>query len=62
MFTTVIPGAQLFSIASRAATPPRLAPYPMLVGTAIIGQLTSPPITEGRAPSIPATATIALEF
>ena len=62
MFTTVIPGEQLFNIASRAAMPPKLAPYPMLVGTAIMGQLTKPPMTEGYAPSIPATATIALDF
>ena len=45
MFTTVMPGEQLFNIARRAAIPPKLAPYPMLVGTAIMGQLTKPPMT-----------------
>ena len=51
--------AQLLSIPSSAASPPKLAPYPMLVGTAITGQSTSPPTTLGSAPSIPATTTIA---
>ena len=32
-------------------------PIPMLVGTAITGQATSPPITLGSAPSIPAQTT-----
>ena len=35
MFTTVTPAAQLLSIASSAAIPPKLAPYPTDVGTAI---------------------------
>src|SRR5271157_3996399 len=34
---------------------PKLAPYPILVGTAITGLLISPAITLGKAPSIPAT-------
>src|SRR5260221_317085 len=58
MFTTVTWDAQLFSIPRRAAPPPKLAPYPMLVGTAITGTPTSPPTTLGSAPSIPATQTI----
>ena len=37
MFTTDTPLAQLFSIPSRAASPWKLAPYPMLVGTATTG-------------------------
>src|SRR5204862_5007137 len=60
MFTTVIPDAQEFSIPSSAAIPPKDAPYPTLVGTAMTGRSTSPPITLGSAPSMPATATIAL--
>lgn len=38
-------------MASSAATPPKLAPYPTLVGTAMTGQLTRPPTTLARAPS-----------
>src|SRR6186713_2318834 len=55
MLTTVTPEAQLLSAASNAATPPKLAPYPTLVGTAMTGVDTSPPTTDGSAPSIPAT-------
>src|SRR5439155_458771 len=58
MFTTVIPDAQEFSIPSSAAIPPKDAPYPTLVGTAMTGTDTSPPTTLGRAPSIPATTMI----
>src|SRR5262249_53534462 len=54
MLTTVTPDAQEFSIAKSAAMPPKLAPYPMLVGTAITGFCTSPPTTLGSAPSMPA--------
>ena len=36
MLTTEIPLAQLFSMASKAAIPPKLAPYPTLVGTATL--------------------------
>src|ERR1035437_3340374 len=54
ILTTVIPGAQELSIASRAARPLKLTPYPMLVGTATIGRSTSPPTTDGKAPSMPA--------
>src|SRR5665811_220243 len=42
ILTTVTPAAQLFSIESRAASPPKFAPYPTLVGTAITGIATSP--------------------
>src|SRR5919202_6746917 len=55
MFTTVTPEAQEFSIPSKAASPPKEAPYPTLVGTAMTGVPTKPPTTLGRAPSIPAT-------
>src|SRR5215217_1797869 len=58
MLTTVTPEAQLFSAASKAATPPKLAPYPTLVGTAMTGTRTRPPTTDGSAPSIPATTMI----
>src|SRR3954451_15578931 len=57
MFTTLTPGAQEFSIPSRAASPPKEAPYPTLVGTATSGMPTRPPTTLGSAPSIPATTT-----
>jgi len=40
---------------SKAAKPPKLAPYPLLVGTATTGQSTNPPTTLGNTPSIPAT-------
>src|SRR5438874_879475 len=60
MLTTDTPGAQELSIARRAAMPPKDAPYPTLVGTAITGRSTRPPITLGSAPSMPATATITL--
>ena len=43
MLTTVTLEAQLFSIPKSAAIPPKLAPYPMLVGTAITGAETNPP-------------------
>ena len=55
-----MPEAQLLSMVSRAATPWKLVPYPTLVGTAMTGQLTSPPTTLARAPSMPATTTITL--
>ena len=42
MFTTDTPAAQLFSIPSSAARPPKLAPYPTLVGTAMTGTLHEP--------------------
>ena len=42
----------------QADTPPKDAPYPMLVGTAITGQSARPPMTLARAPSIPAMAII----
>ena len=35
--------------------PPKLAPYPTLVGTAMTGALTRPPMTLASAPSMPAT-------
>src|SRR5690606_38866524 len=55
MLHTKTPGAQLLSIVRSAAMPPKLAPYPTEVGTAITVAATSPPTTEGSAPSIPAT-------
>ena len=54
IFTTVTFDAQEFNIPSNAATPPKDAPYPMLVGTATTGTPTRPPTTDGNAPSIPA--------
>ena len=58
IFTTLTPLAQEFSMESRADTPPKDAPYPMLVGTAITGQSARPPMTLARAPYIPAMAII----
>src|ERR1700675_2994336 len=55
MFTTLTFEAQLFSIPNSAVSPPKLDPYPVLVGTAITGTPTSPATTLGSAPSIPAT-------
>ncbi len=40
---------------NNAARPLKLAPYPTLVGTPITGQLTRPPTTLVKAPSMPAT-------
>src|SRR6478609_42637 len=57
MLTTVTPGAQELSMASSAATPPKEAPYPTLVGTATRGTPVRPPTTLGSAPSMPATTT-----
>src|SRR5215472_16959544 len=54
IFTTLTFDAQEFSIPNSAARPPKEAPYPTLVGTAMTGTLTSPPTTLGNAPSIPA--------
>ncbi len=42
MFTTTTPEAQLLSMPSSAAIPPKLAPYPTDVGTAITGTPTRP--------------------
>ena len=50
IFTTDTPEAQLLSMHRRAARPPKLAPYPTLVGTAITGQDTSPPTTLAKRP------------
>lgn len=58
MFTTDTPLAQEFSMDSRADTPPKDAPYPTLVGTAITGQSARPPMTLAKAPSMPAMAMI----
>ena len=41
---------------SNAVTPPKLVPYPTLVGTAMTGQEAMPPMTLAKAPSIPAIA------
>lgn len=54
MFTTPMRGEQELSIPRSAAIPPKDAPYPMLVGTAMTGALTRPATTLGSAPSIPA--------
>ena len=62
IFTTLTPLAQEFSMESSADTPPKDAPYPMLVGTAITGQSARPPMTLARAPSIPAMAMITRAF
>ena len=56
IFTTLTPLEQEFSMESRADTPPKDAPYPMLVGTAITGQSARPPMTLARTPYIPAMA------
>lgn len=45
---------------SREDRPPKLAPYPTEVGTAMTGTDTRPPMTLPRAPSMPATATTQL--
>src|SRR6202046_2117002 len=58
MFTTLTFDAHLFSIVSSADIPPKLDPYPTLVGTAITGADTSPATPLGSAPSMPATQTI----
>ena len=47
--TTLTPLAQELSIDKRADKPPKEAPYPTLVGTAITGQSASPPTTLARA-------------
>ena len=53
MLTTVTPLAQEFNIPRRAASPSKLAPYPTLVGTAMTGTRTSPPIYAGQSPLHP---------
>ena len=53
---------QEFIIPNNAATPPKFAPYPTDVGTAITGTLAIPAITEASAPSIPAIAIIQFAF
>ena len=58
MFTTDTPVAQELSMVKSAEMPPKLAPYPMLVGTATTGARTRPPTTLASAPSMPATAMI----
>src|SRR5262249_58630429 len=55
MFVTVIPCAQLVSIARSAVSPLVAAPYPVEVGTAMTGWPVRPPTTEASAASIPAT-------
>ena len=54
MFTTVTPDEQPVSMPMSAVKPERADPYPTDVGTATTGRLTSPPTTDGKAPSIPA--------
>ena len=43
-------------------SPPKFAPYPIDVGTAITGTLLSPATTEANAPSIPAITTMQFAF
>src|SRR5215212_2510216 len=57
--TTVRPAAHDDSMDSRAVTPSKAAPYPVLVGTAITGAGVMPPTMLARAPSMPATTTTA---
>src|SRR5262249_2752148 len=59
MLTTVPPAAQLVIMESSAASPPKLAPYPTLVGTATTGARDIAPTTLASAPSMPATTTTA---
>ena len=59
IFTTVNPNEQLCNIAASAATPFSPYPYPIEVGTPIIGTLTDEETTHAKAPSIPATTIIA---
>jgi hypothetical protein len=56
MFTAVTPFAQELTADRSEASPPKAAPYPREVGIAMSGRPTSPPITEKREASIPATA------
>ena len=49
IFTTATPWAQELSMAKSGATPLKLEPYPMLVGTAITGFATKPAKTLGSA-------------
>ena len=46
-------------MASKAVTPSKAAPYPVLIGTATTGAAVIPPTRLARAPSIPATTTTA---
>jgi hypothetical protein len=55
MLTATTPFAHEFRDDSSAESPPKLAPYPREVGTQTMGRPTSPPTTEKKAPSIPAT-------
>src|SRR5690606_26410067 len=59
ILTTDTPDAQPVSMENSAVNPDKAAPYPTDAGTAITGQRTKPPSTEGKAPSIPATQIIA---
>ncbi len=58
IFTTARPGAQLVSIAFRAVRPFSAVPYPVDVGSPMIKDPTSPPITLGSAASMPAAIII----
>ena len=53
--------AQEFSIDKSADIPPKDAPYPTEVGTAITGHSASPPSTLASAHYMPAMAIITLE-
>ena len=54
MLTTATPWAQELIMVRSGANPPKLAPYPLLAGTAITGLAIKPAKTLGNAPSIPA--------
>ncbi len=56
MLTAVTPFAQELTAERSEASPPKAAPYPREVGTAMRGRPTSPPITEKSEASMPATA------
>src|SRR5439155_24556962 len=55
MLTTTTPAAHVFSMPTSAASPPRCAPLPTLVGTAMTWPSTRPPTSRGSVPSRPAT-------
>ena len=59
MLTAVTPFAQELTAERSEASPEKAAPYPRLVGTAMIGRPTSPPRTEKSEPSMPAATMIA---
>jgi hypothetical protein len=62
MLTVVIPLAQDVTAESSEASPWSEAPYPLEVGTAMIGRPTSPATTEKSDASMPATAMTTFAF